>query len=327
MQRLRAAASGSLTSARPCPPWPGDSAHHPDIPAGPDCSTSRERPLPRLCASARYVARGAAGPMAHYVDLHAHYLPALDDGATDRQMSLQMVRADRRARVLRPLRHAAPAGRNVHAGARERSTRRSRRLSEDAARRRRQARRWASAPRTSGTRSFTIGCASAAVPALRRRRRVPVRGRHADDAGRASRTSCFSCGWAVTCRSWPTPSATWPSSATSRWPSGSARHAALMIDLGALDGAHGKQEMKTARKLVLEGLAHGGRLRHPPPRGPDLGRGRDGLDPQAAGDGRARPDAGREPAPAAGRRAAGPAPTRLAALARSASVRLFVDRL
>jgi protein-tyrosine phosphatase len=34
------------------------------------------------------------------------------------------------------------------------------------------------------------------------------------------------------------------------------RHAALMIDLGALDGAHGKAEMKTARKLVLEGLAH-----------------------------------------------------------------------
>ena len=33
------------------------------------------------------------------------------------------------------------------------------------------------------------------------------------------------------------------------------RHAALMVDLGALDGAHGKQEMKTARKLVLEGLA------------------------------------------------------------------------
>jgi protein-tyrosine phosphatase len=31
--------------------------------------------------------------MSQYVDLHAHYLPALDDGATDRQMSLQMVRA------------------------------------------------------------------------------------------------------------------------------------------------------------------------------------------------------------------------------------------
>ncbi len=33
------------------------------------------------------------------------------------------------------------------------------------------------------------------------------------------------------------------------------RHAALMVDLGALDGAHGKAEMKTARRLVLDGLA------------------------------------------------------------------------
>jgi protein-tyrosine phosphatase len=34
------------------------------------------------------------------------------------------------------------------------------------------------------------------------------------------------------------------------------RSAALLIDLGALDGAHGRLEMKTARRLVLEGLAH-----------------------------------------------------------------------
>src|SRR5947208_581271 len=33
------------------------------------------------------------GEVPHYVDLHAHYLPALDDGATDREMSLQMLRA------------------------------------------------------------------------------------------------------------------------------------------------------------------------------------------------------------------------------------------
>ncbi len=33
------------------------------------------------------------------------------------------------------------------------------------------------------------------------------------------------------------------------------RHAALMVDLGALDGAHGRAEMKTARRLVLDGLA------------------------------------------------------------------------
>src|SRR5262249_17153240 len=31
--------------------------------------------------------------MAHYVDLHSHYLPALDDGATGIEMSVQMVRA------------------------------------------------------------------------------------------------------------------------------------------------------------------------------------------------------------------------------------------
>ncbi len=34
------------------------------------------------------------------------------------------------------------------------------------------------------------------------------------------------------------------------------RSAALLVDLGALDGAHGKAEMKTARRLILDGLAH-----------------------------------------------------------------------
>ena len=34
------------------------------------------------------------------------------------------------------------------------------------------------------------------------------------------------------------------------------RSAAMVIDLAALDGAHGRAEMKTARRLVLEGLAH-----------------------------------------------------------------------
>jgi protein-tyrosine phosphatase len=32
--------------------------------------------------------------------------------------------------------------------------------------------------------------------------------------------------------------------------------AALVVDLAALDGAHGKQEMRTARLLITEGLAH-----------------------------------------------------------------------
>jgi protein-tyrosine phosphatase len=34
------------------------------------------------------------------------------------------------------------------------------------------------------------------------------------------------------------------------------RSVALVVDLGALDGAHGRPEMKTARKLVEEGIAH-----------------------------------------------------------------------
>ncbi len=34
------------------------------------------------------------------------------------------------------------------------------------------------------------------------------------------------------------------------------QHAALMVDLAALDGAHGAKECKTARWLVEEGLAH-----------------------------------------------------------------------
>ena len=36
-----------------------------------------------------------------------------------------------------------------------------------------------------------------------------------------------------------------------------ARTAALLVDLGALDGAHGKRECRAARRLVEEGLAHG----------------------------------------------------------------------
>jgi protein-tyrosine phosphatase len=34
------------------------------------------------------------------------------------------------------------------------------------------------------------------------------------------------------------------------------RSAALVVDLGALDGAHGRAEMKTSRRLLEDGLAH-----------------------------------------------------------------------
>ena len=102
--------------------------------------------------------------MAHYVDLHAHYLPALDDGATDRQMSLQMVRAvaalgfsdlyatpHQRAGMFMPARAAIDAAfATVKADAAAAG------VSADAR---------ASAPRTSGTPSCTSACASA--PSLR----------------------------------------------------------------------------------------------------------------------------------------------------------------
>ena len=110
------------------------------------------------------------------------------------------------------------------------------------------------------------------------------------------------------------------SSGTWRWPSGSARHAALMVDLGALDGAHGKQEMKTARKLVLEGLAHAAASDiHRPEDQTSVAAGMAWIRKQL-GDSALDHVAGREPAPHAGRRAA-----RDAAVAMSR--RLFVQAL
>ena len=83
-------------------------------------------------------------------------------------------------------------------------------------------------------------------------------------------------------RSWPTPSVTRRSSVTSIWPSASGATPCMMVDLGALDGAHGRAEMKTARKLVQEGLAHAAATGHPSPRRSERDRRRDGVDPQAA---------------------------------------------
>jgi protein-tyrosine phosphatase len=40
------------------------------------------------------------------------------------------------------------------------------------------------------------------------------------------------------------------------WAEKLGRSAALVIDLAALEGAHGRPEMKTSRRLILEGLAH-----------------------------------------------------------------------
>lgn len=52
------------------------------------------------------------------------------------------------------------------------------------------------------------------------------------------------------------------------------RTAALVVDLGALDGAHGKVEMRTARQLLRDGLAHAAATDiHAPEDGPSIAAG------------------------------------------------------
>ena len=83
------------------------------------------------------------------------------------------------------------------------------------------------------------------------------------------------------------------------------RHAVMMVDLGALDGAHGRAEMKTARKLVQEGLAHAAATDiHRPDDQKGIGAGMAWIRKQRGADG-AGTDAGGEHAPVAGRRDAG----------------------
>jgi protein-tyrosine phosphatase len=190
--------------------------------------------------------------MPNYVDLHAHYLPALDDGATDRKMSLQMVRGiaalgfsdlyatpHQRAGMFMPTREAIDAAfAAVKDDAREAGIGATLGLGAenfwDTVLHQRLRER--TVPSYGGGAAFLFEVNTQMMPAgienelfqLRVEGHLPVMA-HPErytpvqrDLALAERLS---------------------------------RHAALMIDLGALDGAHGKQEMKTARKLVLEGLA------------------------------------------------------------------------
>jgi tyrosine-protein phosphatase YwqE len=173
----------------------------------------------------RYVAPpSAALTMAQYVDLHAHYLPALDDGATDRQMSLQMVRAvaalgfsdlyatpHQRSGMFMPARAAIDAAFQM--------------IRADAA-------------AAGVTATLGLGAENFWDDVLHRRlgeRSVP------------------SYGGGVAFLFEVNPQLMPTGMENELFQLG--RHAAMMVDLGALDGAHGKAEMKTARKLVLEGLA------------------------------------------------------------------------
>jgi protein-tyrosine phosphatase len=188
-----------------------------------------------------------------FVDLHAHYLPALDDGATSREMSLEMVRAI-----------AALGFSDLYATPHQRSG------------------------MFLPTRD-AIAAAFAAVSADVAAGSVPVRlGLGAEnfwdgvlhDRMRERSVPAYGGGPAFLFEVNPQfmpvglenelfqlridgflPVMAHPEryvavqrdlSLAERL----GRHAVMMIDLGALDGAHGRAEMKTARKLVQEGLAH-----------------------------------------------------------------------
>jgi tyrosine-protein phosphatase YwqE len=135
--------------------------------------------------------------MPRYVDLHAHYLPALDDGSTGIEMSLQMVRA-----------LAALGFSDLYATPHQRA----------------------------GMFMPDAGAIASAFD------------RVSADVGAAAPGLKLGLG----------AENFWDDVFHARLAEQLGKSAALLIDLAALEGAHGRAEMKTARRLVLDGLAHAG---------------------------------------------------------------------
>jgi protein-tyrosine phosphatase len=197
--------------------------------------------------------------MGHYVDLHSHYLPALDDGATSLEMSLQMTRAiaslgfshlyatphqrdgmfmPERTRIdaaFASVREAVGTGKSgggptapltLGLGAEN--------FWDTVFHDRLRAR---AVPTYDTTPAFLFEVNTQMMPAEMENQLFQIR------------TSGY------------LPVMAHPEryAAVQRDPSLAerlGRHAVMLIDLGALDGAHGKAELKVARRLVLEGVAH-----------------------------------------------------------------------
>jgi protein-tyrosine phosphatase len=191
--------------------------------------------------------------MAHYVDLHAHYLPALDDGATDRQMSMRMVRAvaalgfsdlyatpHQRAGMFMPARAAIDeAFRQISAdveaaGLEARLGLGAENFWDDVLHSRL---RDGTVPGYGGGKAFLFEVNPQLMPPTLENELFQIR-----------------VGGQLPVMAHPERYVAVQRDVTLAERLG--RHAAMMIDLGALDGAHGRAEMKTARRLVLEGLAH-----------------------------------------------------------------------
>jgi protein-tyrosine phosphatase len=197
--------------------------------------------------------------MAHYVDLHSHYLPALDDGATSLEMSLQMMRAiaslgfshlyatpHQRDGMFMPERakidaafaqvKAALADAGGPAAAKPPALGLGAENFWDGVFHGRL--RASAVPTYDTTPAFLFEVSTQMMPVDMENQLFQIR------------TSGY------------LPVMAHPEryAAVQRDPSLAerlGRHAAMLIDLGALDGAHGKAELKTARRLVLDGLAHG----------------------------------------------------------------------
>jgi protein-tyrosine phosphatase len=192
--------------------------------------------------------------MAHYVDLHSHFLPALDDGATHLEMSLQMTRAiaslgfshlyatpHQRAGMFMPERTQIDAAfaevKSAVAGAAPGVTLGlaaenfwdsvfHERLGAHAV------------PTYDATPAFLFEVNTQMMPAEMENQLFQIRtSGYLPVMAHPERYAAVQRDVSLAERL--------------------GRHAAMLIDLGALDGAHGKAELKTARRLVLEGLAHG----------------------------------------------------------------------
>lgn len=191
--------------------------------------------------------------MGHYVDLHSHYLPALDDGATDLEMSLEMIRAvaalgftelfatpHQRAGMFMPAATAisqafqvvsaqcasAAPGARLGLGAEN--------FWDDVFHQRAQQH---TVPSYNAGSAFLFEVNTQFMPPAIENQLFDFRtGGYLPVMAHPERYVAIQREIALAEKI--------------------GRSAALVIDLGALDGAHGKQEMKTARRLVLDGLAH-----------------------------------------------------------------------
>jgi protein-tyrosine phosphatase len=192
-------------------------------------------------------------PMGNFVDLHSHYLPALDDGATGMEMSVEMIRAvaslgfsdlyatpHQRAGMFMPDRRsiddafARVSAEVARGGAPARLGLGAENFWDDVFHDRLRQR---AVPTYGGGNAFLFEVNPQLMPPAIENElfQIHMQG-YLPVMAHPERYVAIQRDPALADRL--------------------GRHAGMLVDLGAIDGAHGKLEMKTARRLVLDGLAH-----------------------------------------------------------------------